>query len=516
MTKRGRLCPGSTPSLNRRDAIRLLGGAALSLPMLGRSAFGQDVSNPNIVFIMTDDQRQDSMGVYGNTVLKTPQMDRIAAGGMRFTEAFVTNSLCAPSRVSILTGLYSHAHGVVTNGDGPQFYNGPGIRKDQPTFVQHLKEAGYHTGLVGKWHLKSTPTGFDEWVIFPWQGEYHDPDMIANGTHLRMRGHADDVVGDQAIEFLNHRPKDRPFCLLYQFKSPHRSWFPAKRFENALADVEIPLPRTYEDRLEGKPEAVRAADMALAELPDYRDQLPPDLSREERKRRNYELMVKNYYRVLMSVDENVGRVLDVLDKQGLAENTIVVYTSDNGFFLGEHGLYDKRLMYEPSIRVPLLIRYPDRVKAGVVNRDDMVLNVDIAPTLLQLAGVPVPLGLHGRSMMPLLFGAKVPWRDAFLYEYFEYPAGHCAKKHRGIRTERWKLIHFFEQPEEWELYDLASDPDERTNLAGNPAHRKTMETLRTRMVSLRAELGDSDPPGPPPVAAGCRDGHLTGYPSMED
>ncbi|HUP49707.1 MAG TPA: sulfatase [Thermoanaerobaculia bacterium] len=495
-------------TISRRVALRILAAGAAGFPFIGRA---QDLSNPNILFIMTDDQRQDSMSAYGNTVLKTPNMDRIAREGMRFEQMFVTNSLCAPSRVSFLTGLYSFAHGVWTNGDGPQFYNGPGIRQDQRTFAQLLREAGYYTGLVGKWHLKSMPTGFDQWVIFPWQGEYHDPDMIANGTRLRMRGHADDVVGDQALEFLRHRPRNKPFCLLYQFKSPHRSWTPAKRFEKVFEGVDIPLPRTFEQKLEGKPEAVRAAEMALADLPDFRDQVPAGLPREERKRRNYELLVKNYYRVLLSVDENVGRVLDFLDQNGLRENTIVVYTSDNGFFLGEHGLYDKRLMYEPSIRVPLAVRYPARVAPGSVDRSNMVLNVDVAPTLLQLAGVPVPLGLHGRSMVPLLLGAKVPWRDAFLYEYYEYPAGHCARKHRGIRTDRWKLIHFFEQPQEWELYDLQNDPDETRNLAGSRAHAATMATLKARMAELRRELGDSDPPGPPPLAPGCRDGHLTGY-----
>ena len=499
--------------LSRRDALYVLGGTLGGLPFLADKLLAQGVSNPNIVFIMTDDQRQDSMSAYGNKILRTPNMDRIAAEGIRFTEMFVTNALCAPSRVSFLTGLYSHAHGVVTNGDGPQFYNGPGIREDQRTFVQRLREAGYHTGLVGKWHLKSMPTGFDEWVIFPWQGEYNDPDLISKGTHLRMRGHADDVVGDQALEFLKHRPANRPFCLLYHFKSPHRNWIPAKRHERAFEDIEIPLPKTFEEKLEGKPQAVRAADMALADLPDYRDRVPADLPREERKRRNYELMVKNYYRVLLSVDENVGRVLDFLDKNGLRENTIVVYTSDNGFFLGEHGLYDKRLMYEPSIRVPMVIRYPPKIRAASVDRTHMVLNVDVAPTLLQLAGVPVPLGLHGRSMLPLLFGANVPWRDAFLYEYFEYPAGHCARKNRGVRTERWKLIHFFEQPEEWELYDLKEDPEETMNLAANRAHTKTISTLKARMAELRRELGDADPPGPQPVAPGCRDGHLTEYPA---
>ena len=505
----------SRGALSRRAALGLMGGALAGFPFLRSHVFAQEPGNPNVIFIMTDDQRQDSMSAYGNAILKTPNMDRIAREGIRFTEAFVTNSLCAPSRVSFLTGLYSHAHGVVTNGDGPQFYNGPGIRKDQRTFVEILREAGYYTGLVGKWHLKSMPAGFDEWVIFPWQGEYRDPDLISKGTHLRARGHADDVVGDQALEFLKHRPKDRPFCLLYQFKSPHRTWVPAERYERVFEDVDIPLPPTFEEKLDGKPEAVRAADMALADLPDYRHLVPADLPAEERKRRNYALMVKNYYRVLLSVDENVGRVLDFLDEQGLAGNTIVVYTSDNGFFLGEHGLFDKRLMYEPSIRVPMAIRYPARIKPGQVDDTHMVLNVDVAPTLLQLAGVPVPLGLHGRIMLPLLLGAAGPWRDAFLYEYFEYPAGHCVRKNRGIRTSRWKLIHFFEQPQEWELYDLASDPEERRNLAGDRRHAKTRAMLASRMAELRRELGDVDPPGPPPVAPLCRDGHMTGYPAAD-
>jgi arylsulfatase A-like enzyme len=498
--------------VSRRDALRVLGSAMASLPFAGLRAQSAP-ANPNILFITTDDQRQDAMSAYGNAILKTPNMDRIAAEGIRFTEMFVTNSLCAPSRVSYLTGLYSHAHGVITNGDGPQFYNGPGIRKDQRTFVELLREAGYYTGLVGKWHLKSAPEGFDEWVIFPWQGEYRDPELIAKGTHLRARGHADDVVGDQALEFLKHRPKDRPFCLLYQFKSPHRTWIPAERHARAFEDVEIPLPPTLEEKLEGKPDAVRAADMALADLPDYRDLVPADLPPAERRRRNYELMVKNYYRVLLSVDENVGRALDFLDANGLTNNTIVVYTSDNGFFLGEHGLYDKRLMYEPSIRVPMAIRHPARIEPGRVDRTHMLLNVDVAPTLLQLAGVPVPPGLHGRSAVPLLLGADVPWRDAFLYEYFEYPAGHCARKNRGIRTKRWKLIHFFEQPQEWELYDLEADPDERTNLARDRRHAATMASLKSRMEELRRELGDADPPGPPPIAPQCRDGQMTGYPS---
>jgi len=425
---------------------------------------------------MTDDQRQDAMDAYGNAILRTPHMDRIAAGGVRFTEAFVTNSLCAPSRASILTGLYSHAHGVITNGGGPVYYNQPGLRADQPTFVHLLRAAGYHTAVVGKWHVRSAPAGFDTSVVFPDQGSYHDPVMIANGARIQLRGHADDVVGDQALTFLASRPKDRPFCLLYQFKSPHRSWMPAERFARAFEDVVIPPPRTFEDRLAGRPEALRRAEMAIADMPDFRDRgVSPSLPPEERKRKNLEHLVKNYYRVLLSVDENVGRVLDYLEAERLAEDTLVIYTSDNGFFLGEHGLFDKRLMYEPSIRVPLVVRYPARLPSGRVDSTHLVLNVDVAPTILELAGIPPPSWMHGRSLAPLLLGEGRPWRDAFLYEYYEYPAEHCARKNRGVRTDRWKLIHFWEQPEEWELYDLRSDPDETVNLAGRREQRAVVE-----------------------------------------
>src|SRR5687768_17450853 len=453
-------------SLSRREALKALGamaalrleGNALALSQPGRAA-------PNIVFIMTDDQRHDALSSAGNTILRTPNIDRIATEGVRFADAFVTNALCAPSRASVLTGLYSHAHGVITNGGGPQYYNQPGLRAEQPTFVDLLRSAGYHTALIGKWHLRSDPRGFDRWVVFPGQGAYHDPEMIANGVRLKLRGHADDVVGDQGLLFLRDRPRDQPFCLLYQFKSPHRSWMPAERFARTYEDIEIPPPRTFEDKLAGRPEALRRAEMAIADMPDFRDRgVDPALPPDERKRRNLQHLVKNYYRVLLSVDENVGRLLDALDRDGLAENTVIVYTSDNGFFLGEHGLFDKRLMYEPSIRVPFLVRHPASVPAGHIDRSHIILNVDLAPTLLELADVP-PHELHGRSLVPLLKGNAVPWRDAFLYEYYEYPAEHCARKNRGVRDARWKLIHFWEQPEEWELYDLHADPDEMQNLA---------------------------------------------------
>jgi arylsulfatase A-like enzyme len=496
--------------ITRRDALAFLAGSAASL-RFGSAAWRRPSSEegkkkpPNIVVFMTDDQRQDAMSVAGNRILLTPNMDRIALEGVRFRESFVTNSLCGPSRASFLTGLYSHAHGYISNADPPAFEQQKGIER-QTTYVERLRVAGYRTAIVGKWHLRGSPSesGFGQWVIFPWQGEYFDPDMIANGAVVKMRGHSCDVVGDQALAQLRAAATEQPFCLLVHFKAPHRSWEPPARFENTFADVEVPVPRTFEDRLEGRPDAVRRATMAIADMGDFAKRgVSPDLSREERKRRNLQELVKNYYRVLLAVDENVGRVLKFLDEKRLADDTVVVYTSDNGFFLGEHGLFDKRLMYEPSIRVPMLVRLPSRFRPGHVDSDHMVLNVDLAPTLLELAGVDPTTGLHGRSFLPLLDRREVPWRDAFLYEYYEYPAAHCVRKNRGIRTDRWKLIHFFEQPEEWELYDLKTDPDETVNLAGRRDQRERVRRLRERMEALRRELGDSDPPGPPAVAPPC-------------
>ena len=495
--------------ITRRDALSVLAGSAVSLRF--ESAAGRLPSSregkkrpPNFVVFMTDDQRQDAMSVAGNRILRTPNMDRIALEGVRFRESFVTNALCGPSRASFLTGLYSHAHGYISNADPPAFEHQKGI-EHRTTYVDRLREAGYRTAIVGKWHLRGSPaeSGFEQSVVFPWQGEYFDPDMIANGAVVKMRGHSCDVVGDQALAQLREAAPDRPFCLLVHFKAPHRSWEPPPRFEKTFADVEINVPRTFEDRLEGRPEAVRRATMAIADMGDFAKRgVSPNLPREERKRRNLQELVRNYYRVLLAVDENVGRVLKYLDEKRLADDTVVVYTSDNGFFLGEHGLFDKRLMYEPSIRVPMLVRFPSRFRPGV-DTEHMVLNVDLAPTLLELAGVAPPAALHGRSFLPLLDRREVPWRDAFLYEYYEYPAAHCVRKNRGVRTDRWKLIHFFEQPEEWELYDLKSDPDETNNLAGRRDQRKRVRRLRERMEALRRELGDSDPPGPPPIAATC-------------
>lgn len=494
--------------MRRRESLKIIGGTAAGL-MFQPNLFSQEraagKSKPNILFVMTDDQRADATSIGGNKVLRTPNIDRIGHEGVNFRNAFVTNALCAPSRASILTGAYSHLHGVTTNGEGPTTYGQPGLSHKTPTFVELLREAGYFTGITGKWHLQSLPVGFDHWVILPGQGEYFDPQMIANGARVKMRGHVDDAVGDQALAFLATRPKDKPFCLLMQFKSPHRSWEPAPRFAKMFDKIEIPTPRTYEDKLEGRPEALKRAEMAIADMPDFRDRgVPSNLPFEERKRRNLQALVKNYYRVLLSVDENVGRVLDYMDKEGLAKNSVVIYTSDNGFFLGEHGLFDKRLMYEQSIRVPMLMRYPEAVKPNAVD-SHMVLNIDVAPTLLDIAEVQQAPTMQGQSWMPVVQRQTPKWREDFLYEYYEYPAVHCVRKHRGVRTERWKLIHYWEQPQEWELYDLQNDPDEIRNLASDPKSLEVAGDLKDRLNRLRTEFRDSDPPGPPPVAQLCKD-----------
>jgi arylsulfatase A-like enzyme len=494
--------------MHRRDALRILGSSFAALPLVCglKPVRGHAAEFPNIIFVMADDHRKDALSIYGNRILKTPNIDRIGNEGIRFDEAFVTNSLCGPSRASFLTGLYSHANGVISNAS-PHFENQAGLKPEQRTFVRHLHNAGYYTGVVGKWQVRTWPDdAFDHWVVFPGHGEYIDPDMVARGTRVKMRGHADDVVGDQALTFLDQRPRGRPFCLLLWFKSPHRAWRPSARYERAFDDIDIPLPRTFEDKFEGRPDALRKATMAIADMPDFRDRgVSPDLPVEERKRLNLQMLVKNYYRVLLSIDDNVGRLLEYLDANSLSHNTLVIYSSDNGFFLGEHGLYDKRLMYEPSIRVPFLARWPARIPAGRIDRDHMVLNVDLAPTLLNAADIPMPSNWHGRSMLPLMTGGATSWRNAFLYEYFEYPAQHCVRKNRGVRTKQWKLIHFWEQPQEWELYDLQNDPDELCNLAGSQDHATVLSMMKERLQRVRDEVGDRDPPGPVPIAQPCYD-----------
>lgn len=473
--------------MKRRQFLQQLSGGmfALLLPSLSR--------RPNILFIMSDDHAAAALSCYADFVrshlkgvVQTPNLDRIAREGMLFTNAFVTNALCAPSRATILTGKYAHMHGVKDNSTP--------FDPKQITFPQLLQQAGYRTALFGKWHLQSDPEGFDDWSILPGQGVYNDPVFIERGTRIKRQGYVTDIITELCIAWLErwHREfRSQPFCLLCHHKAPHRPWTPAPRHAKLLAAKEIPTPPSFDDDYNHRASAAAHADMRIADMPDYAKELPPNLSPEERKRWNYQRFIKDYLRCVVGIDESVGVLLDCLNRLGVLDDTLVIYTSDNGFFLGEHGWFDKRFMDEPSIRVPLLIRYPREVLAGKVN-SHIVLNIDIAPTLLDFASVPAPKGIQGRSFRPLLQGKRLKdWRTAFYYRYYEYPQPHRVLPHYGVRTERYKLIHY-PTTGEGELFDLQTDPHETRNRYSDPEYTKVAEELWSLLQRLKAELGDED------------------------
>ena len=480
--------------IHRRSLLKGLGAGATAALFGGCAPAvlrNRSARRPNIIFIMTDDHARSAMSLYGNRILQTPNLDRIAHEGLRFDQAFVTNSLCLPSRASFLTGQYSHTHGLRTNGADGGFMDEPPLRNAQ-TWPILLGARGYHTGMVGKWHINNPPEGYDYTAMIRGQGTYFDPDMWVQGQWRKQQGHTDDVIGDHALHFLRSAPRDTPFALLYQFKAPHRDWNPHPRFRHRFEDVEIPVPASFDETLDTRSQAVQGTMMRVAEMPDFKSSTG-GAQGEALAKANFQQFMRNYYRVLLGVDENVGRVLDYLQQAGLAENTLVVYTTDNGFFLGEHGLFDKRLMYEPAIRIPLLLRWPGGIAAGRVDDAHFALNIDLAPTVLQLGGADVPATMQGDSWKPLLEGRDTAWREDFLYEYYEYPGVHCVRPHRGVRNRRWKLIEFWREPREYELYDLANDPDERRNLAADPAHAPVMAQLRKRLAELRVKYDDHDP-----------------------
>ena len=488
---------------------------------------------PNILFIMADDHAQRAISAYGSELIETPNIDRIAEGGVRFANSFVTNSICAPSRAVFLTGKYSHLNGLRDNRDT---FDG-----EQLTLPKLLQAAGYQTAIIGKWHLKSEPTGFDEWKILVDQGHYYNPIFIDNGTEVRHEGYVTDLVTDLALDYLEDRDESRPFLLLYQHKAPHRNWMPHPRhFIDETHDY--PLPETFRDDYSGRPAAagqdMRIADMWLSldlklqqehygkdtgtggndawdptdgwandygRMTDeqkaawdahydpigeaFREAQPTSRALAEWK---YQRYMRDYLASVAAIDEGVGRLLDYLEENGLADNTIVVYTSDQGFYLGEHGWYDKRFMYEESLRTPLVIRYPAEFAVGQVN-DDLVLNLDMPPTLLDLADVEIPADMQGRSLRPLMDHSRaVDWRDAIYYRYYEYPHGwHKVRPHYGVRTDRYKLIHFEGDMDVWELFDLQNDPNELENLYGSDEYGGVQDMLHRRLDELQIELGDS-------------------------
>lgn len=440
---------------------------------------------PNILYIMADDHAAHAISAYGSKINKTPHIDRIARDGLRLNNCFVTNSICTPSRATIITGQYSHINGV------PVFNH---IDPKRPTLARYLQAAGYHTGMIGKWHLGTDPVGYDYWNILPGQGVYHDPVFIDMGQKKKVAGYATDIITDLSISFLDKRPKDKPFFLMCHHKAPHRPWDPDEKHAKLFENVDIPLPETFDDDYEGKSAAAREATMRIDRDLTARDlkQKPPEgLTGKELKKWKYQRYMRDYLACVASIDDNVGRLLDYLDKSGLAQNTIVVYTSDQGFFLGDHNWFDKRFMYEESLRMPFVVRWPGVIKPGTVS-DAMVLNVDFAPMMLDVAGQKVPADMQGRSFVPILKGEKpADWRTSMYYRYYHYPMHHRVQPHYGIRTERYKLI-FFNKLDEWELYDLEKDPKEMKNLIKDPALADTIKKLKEEMYRLKKDLKDED------------------------
>ncbi|MDH7568146.1 MAG: sulfatase [Armatimonadota bacterium] len=469
-------------AVTRRELLTAAGAAALGLA--GRGVFPEGTALPNIVWIMSDDHAAHAIGAYGSRINRTPNIDRLAREGVRFDHCFCTNSLCGPARATLLTGQYSHLHGMIDNRGR---FDGTRV-----TFPKLLQQAGYRTGIVGKWHLGSDPTGFDYWNILPGQGAYHNPVMIEMGTRRTRQGYVTDIITDEAIRFVRDAGT-QPFCLLYHHKAPHRGWSPDQKHQSLFEGQTIPAPPTFRDDYRNRASAAAHADMRIADMPDYVKEHPPGMSPDQRAAWNYQRFIKDYLRTIASVDDNVGRFLAFLDEAGLAANTLVVYTSDNGFFLGDHGWFDKRFMYEESLRIPLLIRYPRRTRPRQVERR-FVVNIDFAPTLLEAAGLKPPAEMQGTSLLPLLRGDRnVPWRDRIYYHYYEYPQPHRARPHYGLRTERYKLICFpaiADFPEEWELFDLRNDPREMRSIYHDPKHAALVAELKNQLFQLRAQYQD--------------------------
>ncbi len=479
--------------------------------------FGRAAEKANIILIFSDDQAYQSISAYGDPrkLLDTPNLDRIAKEGVRFDRAIVPNSICGPSRATILTGKYSHLNG---------FYNNSNSRFDgsQMTFPKLLQKAGYQTAIVGKWHLMTEPTGFNYWNILPGQGRYYNPPMNEMGKRVQHKGYVTDIISDLSIDWLKKRDKSKPFLLMTQHKAPHREWSPALRHLNWDKDRKYPEPATLFDDYSNRGVAVRDQDMTIAKtfnLLDSKLVTPPGIDAEQLKAWNayyeprnkafraakltgkdlvrwrYNRYLHDYLGCVKAVDEAVGKLLKCLDDEGLAKNTLVVFASDQGFYLGEHGWFDKRWIFEESLRTPMLIRWPGVTKPGTVN-SRLVSTIDLPETFLDAAGVPVPAEMQGRSLRPLLTGGpSTDWRKSFYYEYYEYPTPHHVMPHYGVVTERYKLARFFvpklngkADPDYWELYDREKDPLELKNFASNPAYANTVKELKAEVERLRKKL----------------------------
>jgi len=485
--------------------VRRLGFVAV-LAVLARGAgcAPEAAPRPNIIFIFTDDHGAQAIGAYGSQINETPNIDRLAREGMLFRNAFVTNSICAPSRAVILTGKYSHLNGQLTN---VETFDG-----SQQTFPKLLQEAGYETAIFGKWHLKSEPIGFDQWQVLVGQGPYYNPPIRSATGTTPIEGYTTDIITDLAIDWLSSRGADeRPFMMMYQHKAPHRRWDPGPDHLTMYDDVTIPEPATLFDDYAGRGTAAKQQTMMIARDLDERDLklVPPDeltpeqlevwnrayepkndefrganLTGDDLVRWKYQRYLKDYLRSVASVDDNIGRLLEYLDASGLADSTVVIYASDQGWYLGEHGWFDKRWMYEESLRTPFIVRWPGTVTPGSESRA-MVSNLDFAETFLDIAGAEVPADMQGRSLKPILEGATPDdWRTSFYYHYYEFPGWHDVARHYGVRTERHKLIYFYTL-DEWELYDLEKDPDELTSVYDDPEYAEVVSELKAELERLR-------------------------------
>jgi arylsulfatase A-like enzyme len=462
-------------------------------------------TRPNLLFIMADDHAAQAIGSYGSRLTATPGIDRLAAEGMRLDACFCTNSICTPSRATILTGTYSHVNGVTTL---ETLWDAR-----QPTFVTELGAAGYQTAVVGKWHLGHggihDPRGFDHWIVLPDQGEYHDPLFLTAAGPVRHEGYATDLITDLAVDWLEQRDLGRPFCLLVHHKAPHRSWEPDEAHDGLFADARLDVPPGFEDDHAGQAPAAAEARMGMAELnaEDLKVPVPPGLDAGAESRWRWRRFIEDYLSCVASLDDNVARLLDYLDDAGLAEDTVVAYTSDQGFFLGEHGWFDKRFMYDESLRMPLLVRYPREVAPGSTS-DALALNLDFAPSFCELAGVPVPDYMQGRSLRPILRGKKpVDWRTSMYYRYWMHlDSIHRVQAHYGVRTARYKLVRYpgegagvpgasAERREPaWELFDLAADPFELRSVHADPAYAGIRSDLTEELARLQRKFGDDPEP----------------------
>ncbi len=498
----------------------------LIVVLWGCSTSEEETQRPNIIFIMSDDHAYQAVSAYGYGLNETPNIDRLAEEGAIFTRACVTNSICAPSRAVLLTGKHSFINGKV---DNVQPFNW-----EQPNFPKLLQANGYQTAMIGKIHLDGIPQGFDFSMVLPGQGRYYNPDFLIDGERVRKEGYCTEIITETTLDWLkNQRDPDKPFCLLYHQKAPHRNWQPAPKYLTLYDDKTFDPPANYFDDYSNRGTAAKEQEMEIdgharwghdfkmvvdpngdstglnRQLQRFTDEQlqqwmaaygPKNEQFKEQYKElsdeavgiwKYNRYIKDYLRTIKSVDDGVGEVLDYLDAEGLAENTIVIYTSDQGFYLGEHGWFDKRFMYEESFRMPLLVRYPKEIKPGT-NIERLVQNLDFANTLLDYGGVAAPEEMQGESFRQLVSGETDEWRDAVYYTYYEYPSVHMVKRHYGIATERYKLMHFYYDIDEWEMYDLQTDPNEMNNIYGDEGYAEVQQELHDRLEELRTYYGDSD------------------------